>query len=298
MNFHKITVAGGGVLGSQIAFQTAFKGFLVVLYDISDEMIKADKNRIKYLPLLYKKTIQASDADLNSALKRLTYTTDLKKAVSDADILIEAVPENIKIKNNFYHQVGSLAPKKTIFASNSSTLLPSQLAPASSRPEKFINFHFSTHVLANNTAEIMGSSQTDPAIKDQMIQFARKIGMVPINLKKEQPGYIFNSLQIPLEIAALRLWARNVADPQTIDKTWMLATGSPIGPFINIDEVGLKTVYNISAPIAKKAHNSTAPIIMKRLKQMIGQGKTGASSGEGFYHYPNPAFKDPKFLKP
>lgn len=296
MNFKNITVAGSGVLGSQIAFQTAFKGFEVSIYDINDAAVDAAKGRAAALTEIYKTEVTDNPAEVDAALNRLSFYTDLAEAVKDADLIIEAVPEKLEIKANFYKELSVVAPEKTIFATNSSTMIPSQFLDYVDRPEKFLALHFANHIWSSNTAEIMGHDRTDKKYEDLLIDFARAIGMVPLYIKKEQPGYILNSLLVPLLYAAEALFAHEIADPHVIDKTWMIATKAPTGPFAILDTIGLNTAYNIVA--AEAVNNPTAAKIAKLLKEdYIDQGKLGAETGEGFYKYPNPAFLDPDFLK-
>ncbi|PXY86789.1 3-hydroxyacyl-CoA dehydrogenase [Bifidobacterium asteroides] len=294
-NIKQVTVAGGGVLGSQIAYQTAFKGKKVTVYDINDDAVAAAEKRVNALRDSYKRDIQATDEQFDAGLKNLTFTSDLKTAVADADLVIEAIPEKPSIKHDFYTSLAKVAPDKTIFASNSSTYVPSTFAGDTGRPEKFLNLHFANQIWLMNTAEIMGSSQTDSAIYEEIVEFAKEIGMVPIELHKEQPGYVLNSLLMPFMGAGGMLWAHDIADPETIDKTWMIAMGSPKGPFAIFDMVGLRTAYNIISQ--RQGDNPQAKPLLEKLKAMIDEGKLGQESGQGFYHYPNPEFQDPNFLK-
>ncbi|WP_117148934.1 MULTISPECIES: 3-hydroxyacyl-CoA dehydrogenase [Paraliobacillus] len=298
MNYKNITVAGSGVLGSQIAYQTAFKGFNVFIYDINDEALEQAKERINKLKVRYQEDLQATEEELNTAYNRISFSSDLSTAVAEADLVIEAIPEVVKIKTEFYNELGALAPKKTIFATNSSTLLPSQFAEATGRPEKFLALHFANEIWTNNTAEIMKHPGTDQAVFDEVIAFAKAIGMVALPLHKEQPGYILNSLLVPLLDAAELLLSNEVADVETIDKTWMIATGAPKGPFAILDVVGITTSYNI---VNAKAEATGDPQF-KKLAQLlktsyIDKGKLGTATGEGFYKYPNPSFEKPDFLK-
>lgn len=295
MTIRNVTVAGSGVLGSQIAFQAAFKGFKVTVYDINEEAINKAQERIKGLRHSYKHDIAATDADFEKGLANINYSWDLGEAVANADLVIEAIPERPDIKKDFYQKLATLAPKDAIFTSNSSTMIPSMFMEDTGRPAQFLNMHFANQVWLNNTAEIMGSPKTDPDIYQEIVQFARDIGMIPIELKKEQPGYILNSLLIPLLNAGQYLWAEGVADPQMIDKTWMAATGAPMGPFAIIDIVGVRTDYNITLAESKTQPNLESSV--KMLKEMLDAGKLGMESGEGFYKYPNPAYKDENFLK-
>lgn len=298
MGFTNITVAGSGVLGSQIAFQTAYKGFNVSIYDITDEALNNAKERINKLKEYYKADLQATDADLDAAFARISFNSDLSKAVESADLVIEAIPEVVSIKTDFYTQLGEVAPEKTVFATNSSTLLPSQFAEATGRPEKFLALHFANEIWKNNTAEVMKHSGTDETVFNDVLTFAAAIGMVPLPLYKEQPGYILNSLLVPFLDAAQTLLAKEVADVETIDKTWMIATGAPLGPFAILDIVGVTTAYHIVSAKAKATGSPEAQKVADMMKEnYIDKGKLGRETGEGFYKYPNPAFAHPDFLK-
>ncbi|MFC6178307.1 3-hydroxyacyl-CoA dehydrogenase [Weissella sagaensis] len=294
MTIKNVTIAGGGVLGSQIAFQTAFSGFNVTLYDINDAAIAHAKELLaSYVP-----EYQAfyDDGDKATAvIERMSFNTDLAQAVADADLVIEAIPESVKIKADYYTQLSEVAPEKTIFATNSSTFLPSQFVEYVDRPEKFLAIHFANQIWKNNNAEIMGHAGTADEYLDELVAFAKDIRMVPFRLYKEQHGYILNSLLVPLLDAAQKLWVNGVADPHTIDKSWMIATGAPQGPFAILDVVGLNTPYNLS--LAKAEDDEEQARIVKALKEMIDAGKTGAAAGEGFYTYPNPEFTQDDFLK-
>ncbi|MDC8104838.1 3-hydroxyacyl-CoA dehydrogenase [Chryseobacterium sp. PTM-20240506] len=298
MNFKNVTVAGSGVLGYQIAFQAAFHGFNVTVYDISDEILEKAKEKFNILSEAFTKDLKATKNQLDAAFTNLTYTSDLAASVQNADLLIEAVPENPKIKIDFYRSVAKLAPEKTIFATNSSSLLPSQFAKKTGRPEKFIALHFANEIWKHNTAEVMGHPGTSSKVFDDIMEFAKAIGMVALPIYKEQPGYIVNSLLMPLLSSALELWVNKVSDIKTIDKTWMVATGAPMGPFGILDVVGITTVYNINKIAADSSRSPVMLKISKKLKkEYIDKGKLGAISGKGFYNYPNPAYGKKNFLK-
>lgn len=246
----------------------------------------------------YQKDLGASEEEVHSAYDRITFTSDLSKAVAEADLLIEAIPEVVDIKTDFYTKLGKVAPAKTVFATNSSTLLPSQFADATGRPEKFLALHFANEIWKNNTAEIMKHQGTDMNVFQEVIQFAKAIGMVALPLYKEQPGYILNSLLVPFLSAAQSLLAKEVADVETIDKTWMIATGAPQGPFAILDVVGLKTAFNIALAQAEATGDPESKKVADLLKtEYIDKGKRGKETGEGFYTYPHPSFMHPDFLK-
>jgi 3-hydroxyacyl-CoA dehydrogenase len=286
MNFKHITVAGGGVLGSQIAYQTAYKGFQVFVYDINDAATQQAKERILKLTKRYQEDLGASEEEVNAAFDRISFSSNLSTAMANADLVIEAIPEVVQIKNDFYKELGKVAPERTIFATNSSTLLPSMFAEATGRPEKFLALHFANEIWINNTTEIMKHPGTDMNVFQQVIEFAEAIEMVALPLHKEQPGYILNSLLVPLLEAAQMLLVNEVADPETIDKTWMVATGSPKGPFAILDVVGIKTAYNIAQGKAEATGSEQYAKLAKHLKEeYIDKGKLGVETGEGFFKY-------------
>jgi 3-hydroxyacyl-CoA dehydrogenase len=310
MNFKKVVVAGGGVLGSQIAFQTAYKGFDVTVWLRSEGSIDRAKPKFERLKGIYLQTLEAmktnpaaycrglapKDASpeqldelkkqVERAFDSLTYTTSYEEAGRDADFIIEAIAEDPQQKIAFYEALAPHLEERTILATNSSTLLPSQFAEYTGRPEKYLACHFANEIWRNNTAEIMGHPGTSPEAYQQVVEWAEAIGMIPLQLKKEQPGYILNSLLVPFLSAAQVLLAKEVADPETIDKTWMLATGAPFGPFRILDIVGLVTAYNIVImdPTAQDPESIQGKVAAM-LKEYIDAGKTGINAGEGFYKY-------------
>ena len=278
----KVVVLGTGVLGSQIAYQTAYSGFDVTAYDISDEILDKARNGFAGLAARYEHEVEgASDDSTRAAMARISYSSRLEDAVRDADLVIESAPERLDIKRELYTRLGPLAPKRAIFVTNSSTLLPSDLADATGRPDRFLALHFANEIWIHNTAEIMGHAHTNPDVYETVVDFARRIGMVPIELHKEQAGYVVNSLQVPFLQAAQALVVKGVADPETVDKAWRTAWGAPHGPFQALDVIGLATVYNIAA-----AGDEESRANARYLKEhYLDQGKLGRATGEGFYKY-------------
>lgn len=298
MKFKHVTVAGSGVLGYQIAFQSAFHGFNVTVYDINDEVIEKAKAKFTAMSEAFTKDLGATKEQLDATFSRLSYSSDLKDAVKDADLLIEAVPENPQIKIDFYQKLAKVAPAKTVFATNSSTMLPSQFADATGRPEQFVALHFANEIWKHNTGEVMRHPGTTQEVFDSVLAFAKEIGMIALPINKEQPGYIVNSLLVPLLNSALTLWVNEVSDIETIDKTWMVATGAPVGPFGILDVVGITTAYNINKMEADKTQSPVKIKITELLKtEFLDKGKLGTSTGEGFYTYPNPNYSKTDFLK-
>ena len=279
----KLTVLGSGVLGSQIAFQSAYRGKDVVVYDINDEVLSQLPDRWAYLKPLYLRDVaDATDEKLDAAVGRIRATSELADAVSDADLIIEAVPELLEIKQDTWAKVGQLAPERTIFDTNSSTLLPSDIAPSTGRPERFLALHFANEIWRLNVAEVMGHAGTDPDAYEAVATFAEEIGMVPIRVQKEQPGYVLNSLLVPFLDAAAILFVRGVADVETIDLTWRKSTGAPMGPFQIYDMIGMETPYHLARTNPDPEMQQFAEIIKR---DYIDKGRLGVGAGKGFYDY-------------
>lgn len=297
MNIKKVTVAGTGVLGSQIAFQTAFKGFEVSAYDINDEALENAKDRYKVLMDRYQADKYGTKAEVEAAYNRITLHTDLGKAVADADLLIEAVPELIEIKKDFYTALAKVADEKTIFASNSSTMIPSQLVEYTGRPQKYLHLHFANEIWKLNIAEIMRHEGTAEEVFNEVIEFAKAIAMVPIPLHKEQPGYVLNTLLVPHLKASIQLVVDGVTDAQTVDKTWMISTGTPLGPFAFLDIIGPNTPYNLYHAWGEEGDELSAKVATWLKSEYLDKGKMGTANGKGVYTYPNPEYQDPNFLK-
>lgn len=311
MEIKNVVVAGGGVLGSQIAYQAAYCGFNVTVWLRSEASIGRATPKFDRLVGIYTNTLEAMKTNpqaycrglaptpnvsseeidklkqkASAARESITFTTSYEEAAQDADLVIEAIAEEPQQKIAFYTELAKYLPEKTILVTNSSTMLPSTFAEYTGRPEKYLALHFANEIWRNNTAEIMGQAQTGQEAYDDVVAFAEAISMIPLKLKKEQPGYILNSMLVPFLSAAEALLANEVADVETIDKTWMLATGAPLGPFRILDVVGLTTAYNIVSMNPEAKDPSTTPgKIAATLKEYIDAGKTGINAGEGFYKY-------------
>ena len=319
MENKKIVIAGGGVLGTQIGLICAYHGFDTTFWLRSEGSIGRTQPKIeRYSALmledlakakalignpiggmLYPRglirswqgiTAEAIDALIEEGKKnfaeKVHIELDLKKALSGAYLVIESMTEEPKAKIGMYEAMRDLLDEDTILCTNSSTLLPSMFAEYTGRPAKYCALHFANTIWKNNTGEVMGHPGTDPAIYQKVVEFAAAIGMVPLQLHKEQPGYILNSMLVPFLSAAQALWANGVADPETIDLTWRLATSAPADPFQILDIVGLETAYNINQMKPAAQQEGTLENRMgKLLKEKIDRGETGVNAGKGFYDY-------------
>jgi 3-hydroxybutyryl-CoA dehydrogenase len=297
MSFTKITAAGAGTMGSQVAWQMAFHGKQVVVYDaIPDGLQKGKALHQEYAEQFIARR-GATRAQIDDTFARLTYTTDLATAVGDADLISESVPESLSIKESFWREASRHAPVRTVFTTNTSTLPPSALAGFVDRPQRFLALHFTIGVWDSNIGEVMGHPGTDAEVFDCLLEFAEEIGLVPIPIRKEQSGYVINSLLVPWCTAALELLVRGVSDAESIDRTWMITLQSGMGPFGMMDRMGLGVVYHVAKLIGETTENTQALESARYLdEQLIQKGHLGVASGQGFYRYPNPAFDQPGFI--
>jgi len=296
MKLKNITIAGGGTLGSQVAWQTAFHGYNVTVYDAFEKGIESCKKSHQQYGGLFLKSLGASEKQIEETHTRLKYTTDLAEALKDADLLSESVPEDPEIKADFYAKASKVAPEKTIFTTNSSTLLPRDFLDFVDRPEKFLALHFANLIWQNNIGEVMCHKETDTEVADTVTEFARSIGMVPIRLNREWNGYVLNSILGPMLSSAMTLVERGVASFEDVDKT-MMVSGFETGPFTILDIIGLETAYNVEKYWGDRLKDDQRLANAKFVKEnFIDKGKLGLKTGEGFYKYPNPKFKDPDFL--
>ena len=317
MEYKKIVIIGGGVLGSQIAYQCAYNGYettILIRKEDNKPKIKKSLEKLKktYIETLTEMTPkhnwarglgesnnfnrEKSIEQATNAFEKIKIETDQKKALEDADLVIESITENIEIKRNLYEQISNLLPEKTVIVTNSSTLLPSKLAEYTKRPNKFLSMHFANSIWKNNIVEVMGHDKTEEKYFDEIIEFASSIKMIPLPVTKEKSGYLLNSMLVPFLLSAMDLYANGISDPESIDKAWTLGTGAPKGPFQIMDTVGLETVKNIVEqyqkvptlinPLLKKMmlpYNYRG--MLKIVNKYIEEGKLGKSSGEGFYKY-------------
>src|SRR5574344_935692 len=307
-----IVILGGGVLGSQIAFQIAYCGFNVTIWLRDNCSIEHTLPKLNNLKKTYIQEIEKNnnnkdlinwsngiakidDFNFEKCLEKVELAStnikielDLKKAVTNADIIVESVAEDINVTKDIYSNLSKYLNDKTIVVTNSSSLLPSKLAKFIKYPNHFLAMHFANSIWKNNMVEIMSQSKTDNKSFEQIMSFANDINMISIPIYKEKDGYLLNSMLIPFLFSSLDLLVNKISDVKSIDKAWKLATGAPKGPFEILDTIGLKTAYNIVLMYVK-IPSILAPYnfkgMAKLLKSYIDAGKLGKSSGEGFYKY-------------
>jgi 3-hydroxyacyl-CoA dehydrogenase len=294
----KLTVIGAGVLGGQIAWHSAYKGKTVVLYDLYDEALERCRESQQQYAVIYGQDLDASAEDIAATRERLSFSSDLAAAVADADLIIEAAPEIPDIKTAFYRELAPLLPPQTILATNSSTLLPSQFADDSGRPDKFCSLHFANLIWSTNLAEVMAHATTSQDTILAITQFAIEIGMVPIPLQKEHNAYVINSLLMPILQAAQALVTNGISTAETVDRTYMIMNrGCSMGPLGMIDVVGMKTCYDIFSYWGAENGDEQMLLNAEYIKaHFIDRGHMGLSTDQGYYNYPEPAYQSADFL--
>lgn len=297
LDIKKVLIVGTGTLGSQIGFQCAIHGFATTMYNPREASLEACKKVHQQLGETIKADLGKSDSEIAVAQENLSYTTDLVEAARDCDLVSESVPEYLEIKRQVFHDLNEICPAHTIFTTDSSTLLPSEIADATGRGERFLALHFANQIWVRNICEVMKHPGTDREVFERVVTFAKAIGMVPILLEKENRGYVLNALLVPLLSAAQSLVVNGIASPMDIDRTWVISTQAPMGPFAILDMIGLETVYNVCLHLAKVAGDEQMQRIADYLKKhYVDKGKFGVKTGEGFYKYPDPAYAQPSFL--
>ncbi len=291
-DINKVLVLGAGTLGLRVGLQSAISGFETTIYDIDEKAFDAAiKVHDSILRMLVKNgKLTAEEAE--DAKGRLTFTTNAELAADDADFLNESVTENLELKKKVWEQFGKLCPEKTLFTSNTSYLLPSDLAEATGRPERFCNFHFHD-VFYANVVDIMPHQGTAQWIPDLLNEMGLRLSQTPVFVKKENPGYIFNYMLMALIGAAGSLKTMDVGSIEDVDRSWMGNFKMDMGPFGVLDTVGLDTAWHITSNQPDKKSQAFAAL----LKSYIDAGKLGVKSGEGFYNYPNPSYKEEDFIK-
>ena len=296
---NSLTVVGAGVLGGQIAWQSAFKGKTVVVYDLSEEGLDNCRTAHQTYTHIYKQDLGATDKDIQETESRLTFSTDLQQAVANADIVIEAIPEVPDLKTKFYQSMAPYLPDHTLLATNSSTLLPGTFAEATGRPEKFCALHFANLIWSLNIGEVMAHQATSEQTLIDVTRFAIEIGMVPIPVEKEYNGYVCNALLVPIMQAAQSLITNGVSTPEYVDRTYMIVNrGCAVGPCGLMDIVGMKTCFDIFNYWGEVNKDDDMIANAQYIKEhFLDKGLQGMQGGQGYYSYPNPSYQAADFIE-
>lgn len=280
----KICVVGAGNMGHQIALSCAIGGYQVKCIDVNEEILKkAEAFADNYLPKRVAKGKMTEEA-AKQARANISFTTDLKEAAQDADVVIEAILEKINLKLKVFAQLDEICPPHTILASNSSFIVSSRIAPATKRPEKVCNMHFFNPALVMKLVEIVNGPHTSDETAQTIYDLAKDIGKVPVMLKKEIDGFLVNRIVSAINHEAMYIYDMGVASYEDIDKAVVYALGHPMGPFRLMDLTGIDLAYYIGMEHYQEngdPSHKPSPIIVEKFVK----GEWGEKTGKGFYDY-------------
>ncbi len=291
----RVLILGAGTMGQQIGFVCAMHGYSVMMYDLSREILDDALKRMENLGSWFISAGRITPEQLTAIMALIDSSPDPREAAKEVDFVSESLPENPEIKARAFAVFNELCPERTIFTTNTSTLVPSMFAGKTGRPDKLAALHFHD-VRISNVVDVMPHRRTAPEVTELVSDFAKSIGQIVITLQRESNGYVFNSMLSSLFASALTLAANGVATIEDIDRSWMGVMHTSIGPFGIMDQVGLSTVWTITEYWAKKTGDSQALANADFLKQYVDNNHLGFKTMQGFYSYPNPAFAAPGFL--
>lgn len=295
MKIEKVAIIGTGTMGTQIAILASLSGYEVSAYDEDAEAFaRARQNLATLIAGARGKGVPTLD-DWQRGGERVRPCPTMAQAVADADLVIEAVPEQLDRKRRVFAQIEQLAPSDAIFATNSSSIPIARIAAATTRLQRCLNLHFFFPALGTKMVEVMGAKETMPEVLEACTDWVHSLGCLPISIKKESYGLCFNRIWRAVKREALRLWAEGYVDFRDIDRAWMTFTGMRQGPFGMMDRVGLDVVYDIEMSYHEESRDPH-DLPPEQLAAMIKKGELGIKSGKGFYTYPDPEYLRGDFL--
>ncbi len=290
-----VLVVGAGTMGRQIAWQCATHGFDVTLTDADPAALERAAKAIERFAAGAAGAGVLSETGARAALGRLRVAAE--PDYTTVDLVSESVYEDPAVKGQVFARLNALCPPQTIFTTNTSTLLPSMFAAATGRPERFCALHFHLPVWTATVADVMAHAGTAAETLTTVAAFARRIGQVPIVLRQEHSGYVFNDMFNALNTAAINLVASGVTTIEDVDRAWMGIMKMPVGPGGWLDDIGLDTVWRITDFWAGVTNDPRLRQNAALLKEYVDQGRLGVKSGRGFYSYPNPAYAATGFIE-
>ena len=281
--FPNVTVLGAGTMGAGIAQVCAQAGSSVVLQDITEDFVQKGLARIRDFLQKGVDKGKTTPAQRDEVLARITTTTDRAAAARSAQLVIEAVPEKLELKNSLFRELGGVVTPTCILASNTSSLSLAKVFAGVVKPERCIGMHFFNPVPLMALLELVRTDATSQPTIDAVTAYGRKLGKEPI-LVKDSPGFASSRLGVCLGLEAIRMFESGVASADDIDKAMVLGYGHPMGPLKLTDLVGLDVRLAIADYLRKELDHPgfEAPTLMRR---MVAEGKLGKKSGQGFYRW-------------
>ncbi|MCY3916112.1 MAG: 3-hydroxyacyl-CoA dehydrogenase family protein [Chloroflexi bacterium] len=294
----RLAVIGAGTMGRQIALQCARHGFPVALYDLTPGVLTEAEDWQRGVVGEWVSSGALSAEEASRIFQKIRYQRHLEEALQNADLAIEAAPERIELKREIFAQLDRLLRADAIIATNSSSIRVSALEAATERPERVANLHFYLPVWDSPMVEVGGGSCTLPEVLESLAAFARAIRILPLRVKKESTGFVFNRVWRAVKKEVMRVADSGVASVEDIDRAWMIKFGrEKPPPFAQMDRIGLDVIRDIELRYAAESGDPDdlpKPILTERVER----GELGVKSGRGFYAYPDPAWARPEFLEP
>ena len=280
----RVLVAGGGAMGAQIAMVAALAGCEVVLFDLDAAVLDRALTQLHCRMEAQVDKGRRSADDVASAFGRLVTTTELTDATADVDLVIEAIVEKLPVKRELFAELDGLCPERTILASNSSSFVPSSMATATGRADRFVNLHFFNPALVMKCVEVVRGPETSDATAASALAFVETLGKVPVVLDREIPGFVANRLLGAVRDEAIRLYEGGYADVEAIDTAARTALGYPMGPFELMDLTGIDIgYYTKTARFEETGDPADAP--SATVSALVERGELGRKTGRGFYTY-------------
>jgi len=290
----KVCVVGAGTMGSRISLMCAARGYETSVYDNSEEALQRAPQRQKEMAERMIMMGGIKQGEIDDGLKRITFTADPEKAAEKADLVSESVFEVVDLKRKVHAQFDQLCPPHTILTTNTSSLLVSDIEGAVGRGDKFAAMHF--HGGLGSLVDIMRGPRTSDETVEILKRFARSIGEVPMVMKKEKGGYLYNSILGGILGAAWGLVLGGYAEPEDVDRAYMLVTRQAVGPFGIMDAIGLNVIMDAASGGGLEREEFTLKQAADYLRPYIKRGDLGMKTGKGFYNYPNPSYQQPEFV--
>lgn len=284
----KVTVVGAGVMGNGIAMTCARSGFETMMVDTNKDILERAYSQIKDGPFglmrLVKKD-KMTKQEMDNILSRIKSTTDVEEAARDSDVVIEAISENPELKKKVWQQYDKLCPKRTIFASNTSTIMITELASATSRPDKFIGMHWFNPAQVMTLIEVVRGILTSEETLNFMLDFSRKLGKNPVEAK-DSPGFFTSHFLSSFIFRAVRMWEQGIAGIKEIDTMCKQGFGFPMGPFELMDLTGLDIYVEAGDYICSITGESVDKCPLT-LRNLVAAGYIGHKAGSrgGWYDY-------------
>jgi 3-hydroxybutyryl-CoA dehydrogenase len=277
-----IAVIGTGTMGRGIAYLATVAGYDTILHDSDGAALDAAREAIEAMLRKGIEKKKIGEEDAHAAIERLQMVGDLEPAVRDADLIIEAVPENFDLKKNLFAQADLFCAEEAILASNTSSISISKLANNVERRDRFIGMHFFNPPHAMKLIELVRGERTSEATLEQVRSVAEKMGKIPI-VVTDSPGFATSRLGVAIGLEAMRMFEEGVASAADIDRAMELGYNHPMGPLRLTDLVGLDVRLGIAEYLAETLGPRFEP--PQILKDMVAEGKLGKKSGRGFYEW-------------